>query len=1076
MPSAASSRNRGSVRRISAGDAMSNTQDPPVEIAGARAERRNLTVLFADIVDSSALSVRLDPEDLREVVRAFHAICVDAVSRYEGHVAQYLGDGVLAYFGFPTAHEDDAERAVNAALQMISTVRAHSFPHGSPLELRVGIASGVVVVGDLIGEGARKDFALFGEAPNLAACLQGCAKPNQIVLAPQTLRLLGQAFELIDLGEHTVKGHERPVRLWSVLHPSAVQSRFDARQGPLLTPFVGREVELSRLKAHFDEAKRGQSQLVAISGEPGIGKSRLIREFCKRSAGESFHTLQFQCASYCTSSPWHPIIRHLENAAGIGHETAPAPKLKKLESWIDQFGGDRQSVVPLLAALLSIPTGPGYPPLALTPQQQKRRTFDALIGWVRRQAARQAIILVCEDVHWIDPTSWEFLKLLLRDTKDDALLMVLSFRPEFHLPPMDHEHGSTIALSRLEPGQVACMVESMVGRRDLPGAVVEQIVNKTDGVPLFVEEVTKAVLEGRGARKEHVEGEMRWVPAIPDTLHDSLMARLDQLSPMKVIAQIAAAIGREFPLDLLGAVTSYTKDEIRAAIHRLAETGLVFPCGGISGEYYAFTHALVQDAAYATMLRDERRRLHRRIAQALCNTFADVAERAPELVAHHYTRAGETRSAIESWLKAGLKASARTAFLEAITHFQSALNLLGELSESPERDRLELQLQQSLASAFIAAKGFGAEETTQAFNRALRLCERLEGTPQIFPVLNGLAGVHLMRGEFERSRAAAEDLLARARYVSDTTALLMGHRVLGMSLFMLGELVAAQRELNDAIALYDPPRHEPLALIFSHDFKATAQAYLALTSVLLGDIEGGLSQGREALAHAEHLRHPHSICYVLTFLTAAYLAAEMPITAIPLAERIIASSSEHGFPQWLCAGQLLKGWACVDIGDAKSGLEAARASIRGIEATGAIVWVQFGQYQLARVLSEIGEKEEALKLVHQILAEIQQTTGRWYEAEVHRLRGDLLLRSGAPPCDAEAAYEAAAAAAVRQGARLWHLRATNALASLRQAQGPTMDLHGHLSPISGVSPAESITDLEQTRALLASSAASGTQQ
>ena len=1047
---------------------MPNIRHPPAEASGARAERRNLTVLFADIVGSSALSVRLDPEDLREVLREFQAACSNAIRRYEGHIARYMGDGVLAYFGFPAAHEDDAERAVNAALQLIASVSALSFPHGTPIELRIGIATGVVVVGDLIGDGPSKEFELVGDAPNLAAWLQHHAKPNQIVVSPQTRRLLGRAFEFADLGEHMAKGHERAMRIWSVLRPSAVQSRFDARQGAQLTQYVGRDVELAKLRARFDNVMRGQAELVAISGEPGIGKSRLITAFSERLAGLNFRTLLLQCSSYHTSSPWYPVIRRLEDAVGIRHDTSPAVKLQKLESWIGQFDVDPDRTVPALAVLLDIPTG--LPPSALTPQQQKKRIFEALVGLVQAQAAQQPIILVCEDVHWIDPTSWEFLELLRREAKNSRLLIVLSFRPEFQWRPSDDSLDAILTLSRLEPSQVACMVEAMAGGHHLPGAVVEQIVTKTDGVPLFVEEVTKVALEGRAANEEHVAKGLRWVPAIPDTLHDSLMARLDQLAPMKVIAQISAVIGREFPLDLLEAVAPYPEHEIRAAIDRLLEAGLVFLRGDFVGERYTFKHALVQDAAYASMLRDDRRQLHIRIAEVLCSKFVDIAERAPELVAHHYTRASETKPAIEYWLKAGRQASTRTAFAEAITHFQTALQLLGELPESLARDELELQLQQSLASAFIAAKGFGAQETTLAFNRALQLCQKLEGSPQIFPVLNGMAGVHLMRGEFERSRGAAEELLTRARRVSDITAQLMGHRVLGMSLFMIGELAAARRELKDAIALYDPPRHAPLALVFSHDFKATAQVYLALASVLVGDIDGGLSNGREALAHAERLKHPHSVCYVLSFLTAAYLAAGMPLVAHPLAERTIALSGEYGFPQWLCAGHLLRGWACVEIGEARNGLDDVRASVRGMESTGSLVFVQFGNYQLARVLSKIGQTEEALGLVDRILAEIRLTTGCWFEFEVHRLRGDLLQDTAAPTRDVEACYEAAIATAQRQGARLWQLRATNALGSLWQAQGRrTMELHGRLAPLcADISASTTNPDLEQGKALLTS--------
>jgi len=549
------------------------------------------------------------------------------------------------------------------------------------------------------------------------------------------------------------------------------------------------------------------------------------------------------------------------------------------------------------------------------------------------------------------------------------------------------------------------------------------------------------------------------------------MARLDQLAPMKVIAQISATIGREFPLDLLEAVAPYPKHEVGVAIDQLLRTGLVFQRGSVTPKTYIFKHALVQDAAYASMLRHERRDLHCRIAEALCTKFVDLAQNAPELVAHHYTEARETTPAISYWLKAGRLASSRTAFVEAITHFQIALKLLSQLPESVERDELELQLQQSLASAFIAARGFGAVETTKAFNRALQLCEKFEGSPQVFAVLNGMAGVHLMRGEFERSRSVAEDLLARARRQNDTTALLMGHRILGMSLFVIGELGDARRELNSAIALYDPQRHAPLALVFSHDFKATAQAYLGLASVLAGDIAGGLSHGREALAHAEQLRHPHSICYVLTFLTGAYLVAGMPHAAYPLAERTIALSGEYGFPQWLSGGHLLRGWARVDIGEAESGLDDIRMSISELEATGTLIWIQFAHHHLARALAGTGQSSEAISLLDRTLAEIRLTTGRWYESEVHRLRGDLLLSSGKPARDVEACYEAAIATAQHQGARLSQLRAMNALGSFLRAHGRASELHARLAPLcAGFASGGNGPDLEQGKALLTSSA------
>ncbi len=1047
---------------------MSNLHHPPAEIVGTKAERRNLTVLFCDIVGSSALSAHLDPEDLREILRAFQASCGDAIRRYDGHIARYMGDGVLAYFGFPMAHEDDAERAVNTALQMIEAVCALTFPRARPLQVRIGIATGLVVVGDLIGEGPSREFALIGEAPNLAACLQQYAKPNQILVSMQTRRLLGNLFEFADLGEYPFKGHDEPVRVWSVLRANAIPSRFEARQSSRLTPFFGRDRELAVLHEQYKKALRGQGQIIAISGEPGIGKSRLIATLRNQLASETYRTLLFQCSSYHTSSPWHPVIRHLEDAMGVSHDTPPSLKLKKLETLVSEHLEEkRESIVPLLAALLSIPTGDRYPALELTPQQQKKRTFTAVLDLVRAQCWKQPIILVCEDLHWMDPTSWELLQQLHQHVRDWPVLVILSFRPEIRLPWTDESQITTLVLNRLEPTHVASIIESLTDGSALPLQVVEQIASKTDGVPLFVEEVTKAVLEARAASEDFAASGSPWVPTVPDTLHDSLMARLDQLAPMKAIAQIAAAIGREFDLDLLVAIAPLTMSEVRAAIDRLLESGLLFRRTHAAVEGYTFKHALVQDVAYTSLLRDERRELHVRIAEALATRFVETAEGAPELIAHHYTQARQIKPAIDYWLRAGRQASTRSAFVEAITHFQAALKLLTELPESSERDELELQLQQSLASAFIAAKGFGAGETTQAFNRALQLCEKFEGSPQVYAALNGMVGVHLMRAEFERSRSLAQDLLTRALRQNDSTALMMGHRVLGMSLFVIGELDNAKHRLQKALELYDAPRHAPLALIFSHDFKATAQAYLGLTSILLGDIEVGLAHNRDALVYAEQLRHPHSVCYVLPFLAGAYLIAGMPQTAYPSAERTIALSSEYGFPQWVAGGLMLRGWARIELGEIESGLSDIRKCIGALEATGTLIWMQFAQFLLATALAKKGQPSAALELVDRIIAEIGATSGRWYAAEVLRFKGDLLLSAGAAAGDVEACYESAIAVASHQGARLWQLRATNALGTLWRAHGRTAELHARLAPLcASFNDKIANLDLQQGKALL----------
>jgi class 3 adenylate cyclase/predicted ATPase/ABC-type lipoprotein export system ATPase subunit len=996
---------------------------------GGKAERRNLTVVFCDMVGSTELSSRLDPEDMREIMRAFQRCCEAAILGLDGRIGRYMGDGILAYFGFPAAHEDSAERAVQAALEAIRLVSELSFEGSARIEVRVGIATGLVVVGDLIGEGSSREFALIGDAPNLAARLQQLAKPNQILVAPSTRRLLGGLFEFEDLGDQEVKGFSAPITV-SGVRRRGTANRFEARRSSHLVPLIGRDAELAVLRDAFEKAKAGHGELVAVSGEPGIGKSRLVNSFRDQLDRGSCRVFSFQCSSYHRSSPWYPVIRHIDDVLGSGYEARGATRLQRLEALIDDISRkNRDSAVPLLAPLLGISTEGHYPALEITPQQQKQRTFLTMVELLRSHCERQPVVLICEDIHWIDHTSYQLLELLRENIRNWRMMLIATFRPEFRsLSGADVR----IDLTRLSPSQVASMVEAIDSERKLPTTVVGQIVAKTDGVPLFIEEVTKTVLTGDQSEKGAPGRGMQWSPAVPDTLHDSLMARLDQLASAKTVAQIAAAIGREFSFSLLEAAAPLPREDVHTAVDRLQKAGLLLRREFSAIETYTFKHALVQETAYASMLRSERLPLHRLIAETLATKFVDVAEGAPEVVAYHYAQAREITLAINYWLKAARQASRRSAFMEAMTHIQTALKLLDELPQDRARLELELQLQQSLANASIAAKGFGAPETLVAFSRALTLCKELGSTPQIFAVLNGLVGAHLMRGEVQNARAVAQDLLALAAEGNDTTGLLMGHRVLGMSLFMLGELTQSKRELQEAISLYNPEHHAPLALVFAHDFKATAQVYLGVATALSGDADAGIAHAQDALSYAQELRHPHSICYVLPFLAGTYLVAGNPRAAIPVTNQAIAQSNEHGFPQWVAGALMLRAWAHLDLGDLELGLADVRSSIGELQKTGTLIWMQFSHYLLARALAADGQLREASEIVDRLLDEFGASGGRWYEAEVRRLRGDILRLERKPISEVAACYDAAVAVARRQGAKMWELKAMQSLASQRE--------------------------------------------
>jgi class 3 adenylate cyclase/predicted ATPase len=1028
----------------------------------AGAERRHLTVFMCDLVGSTSLSTRLDPEDLRRILLEFQRCCADAIRRYEGHIARLMGDGVLAYFGFPTAHEDDAERAVKAALQIVEAVPALMVPIAERLQVRIGIASGLVVVGDLIGEGPAREFALVGDTPNLASRLQALAEPSQILVAPRTRRLLGSLFEFSDLGDHSVKGFERPVHVWRVLASGSASSRFEARTSLNLTPLVGRQAELRLLQKQYSKAKRGRGQVVIIAGEAGIGKSRLVLALRTRLAEEGCGFLSFQCSSYHTSSVLHPVIHCLEHAAGITRDIPPAARLDKLEDLVGKETEQAQSIVPLLADLLSISTEGRYSRRELTPEQLKNQTFSAVLSLLKARAEEQPALVVFEDVHWADPTTLKLLERVRDSIQNWRMLVVLLHRPDLTLPWAEQPHVTSLSMGRLDRVQVSSMIRVLSEGKVLPQDAIDQILDKTDGVPLFVEEITKAVLERGGGSNERRSGAQSTL-LVPDTLHDSLMARLDQLAPVKAVAQIAAVIGREFSLELLKAIAPFSEADVQGAIDRLHASGLVFRSGHVSDQIFSFKHALLRDEAYASVLHDQRRKLHGTIAEVVCRDFKEIADTAPEIVAQHYGQAGNARLAVDYWIKAARQASARSAFVEASTHLELALKQLADLPGSPERDSLELQLQQLLGNAFAAGKGFAAPETVEAYRRALDLCNSARNSPQRFAALGGIIAFHITRGDFEQSRALAGDLLTLAHQQDDPTAKLMGHRALGQALFLIGELDPARDHLSNSLKSYDAAQDRSLAPLF-------AQTYLALAYTLLGDIARGRTVGQDAVDFAERLRHPHSICNALAFLAGVHVLCADADAAFPVAQRTVVLASEYEFPLWAAGGRMLRGWANSYLGHIEEGLPELRKSARALEATGALIWVQFARYLLAQVLAKAGQFADAMKVVDQALLTVAGTSGRWYEAELHRLRGDLLVGAGESSAAAQACYETAIAISARQGARLWQLRASNALAALWCAQGREREARALLAPLHGTFADTEIPDLRQTKVLLAESA------
>ena len=863
--------------------------------------------MFIDLVGSTTLSQQLDPEDYHARVVAYQAACRQVIARYDGHIAQYLGDGVLAYFGYPTAHEEDAARAVRSGLEIVAAVG--QLKYTPPLQVRVGIHTGPVVVGE-IGAGEHTERLALGETPNLAARVQGIAQPDTVVLSAMTHRLIAGLFECQDLGPQTLKGSSTPLSLYRVSGESAAQSRFEVAISAGLTPFIGREHEVELLQERWERAKQGSGQVVLLSGEPGIGKSRLVQECKERFAHEGATRIEFRCSPYHQNSAFYPIIEHLQRLLQFVREDVPAVKLEKLQHTLRHYRFSQSDTAPLLATLLSLPHPEGSPPITVSPQKQKEKTQAALVAWLVEEAQKAAVFCVWEDLHWADPSTLEVLTLLLDQVPTTRLVALLTFRPEFVPPWGNRSHLSQLTLSRLGRTQVEAMVEQVTGSTALPPEVVQQIVSKTDGVPLFVEELTKMVVEA-----EADVGARRAVPlplGIPSTLQDALMARLDRLGPTKEIAQLGATIGREFSYELLHAVSPVGDETLQQGLKQLMAVELVYQRGLVPQATYLFKHALIQDTAYHSLLKSKRQQYHQRIAQVLEERFLETKETQPELLAHHYTEAGLIAQAIPYWQKAGQSASLRSATSEAIAHLTKGLELLQTLPDTPERTQQELELQLALAGPLITTKGYAAPEVERVYTRALELCRQLGETPLLFWALLGLQVVYLVRAELKTARELAEQLLSLAQNVHNPVFLVQAHNILGMTLFFLGEFAQAREHLEEGIALYDPEQFRSLR--HANDPKVTCLSYAACALWFLGYPDQAQQRSHDALTLAYELSHPYSLGFALSG-SATVHQLRREVRPVQEQRALITLATEQGFPALLGAWNVYGRaghWPCRD--------------------------------------------------------------------------------------------------------------------------------------------------------------------
>jgi len=1038
---------------------------PAIEPPSPRpqAERRRLTVMFCDLVGSTALAERLDPEELREMMHAYQGACSEAIARFEGHVAQYLGDGLMVYFGWPTAHEDDVERAARAALAIILAVKGVAAP--APLRVRIGIATGPVVVGETGAGDASVPKMAVGETPNLAARVQGLAGPDEVVIAAASRRLLSAGFDLEDMGEHVLKGIVEPVRAFRLLAARPVPDRFEAARGTRLTPLVGRESELALLFDRWQHATEGHGQAIVLSGEPGMGKSRIVRAFRDRITAEGPTWVQYQCSPFFTNTAFYPVTEQLKRAAGFDDEESADVRLDKLESLLDRWGGAVADAPALLAALLSVPSETRYPRLDLSPLRQKERTIEVVSQTVGRLAAMAPLLAVFEDVHWIDPSTLELVTYLVAHIPEWRVLLLVTHRPEFE-PPWERRQSHVIlhSLSRLSRPQSALMAGG-VAQKTLSQALIAQIVDKTDGVPLFVEELTKAVLEsGIPLGADPPPAPL----AIPTTLHDSLMARLDRLGTAKEVAQLGAALGREFAYELIEAVSPLDAASLRQALAKLVDAELLHQRGQPPQARYIFKHALIQDAAYQSLLKSTRQRYHAQIARAIEEHLPDAIETQPELLAHHYTEAGRAEEALLYWQDAGKRAVQRSANVEAINHLTRGLDLLKTLPDSPEHARQELAFLIALGVPLRAIKGFAAPEVGKAYARALELCQREGQTSQLVPVLRGLWEFHELRAEYEKARELGEELVTLAGRLQDPGALLVAHDVMGDTLFWLGEFAAARSHLEQGAALYDVRHRQSHIFLYGYDSGVACLGFGAWALWFLGYPDQALRRAQEALSLGRELAHPFSLAFGLQFMAQLHHYRREYALACDLAGEVIAVSSEQGFPLWSGMGTIVRGWALAKQGRGMDGLAQVRQGIAQWQVTGfELEWPHF-LAMLADVHGTVDQPGEGLKLLADARAAADKTGEGFWDAEMHRLHGELSLQiATTEPGRAEKSFLTAIEIARRQQARSLELRAGMSLSQLWKRQGKKGEARQLLAAIyAWFTEGHDTPDLREARALL----------
>jgi TolB-like protein/predicted ATPase/class 3 adenylate cyclase len=1062
--------------RLATGDEGNTTAAPPrvdllrglVSSQDGKAERRQITAMSCEALGVAARADGNGLENLREAVGAFEYCVSEIVGRHGGFIASRLGNTVLVLFGYPAAHEHDAEQAIRTALELCAAVKALRPDANAPMRCRVGIATGMVIIGDLVAVGEGRDHGIVGDAPGLAARLQISAQPDTVTIEPATWRLIGNLFDCHDLGALDTNSDTGPIRRWQVLGESVVASRFEALHGSELTPLVGRDEEIDLLLRRWARAKAGDGQIILVSGEAGVGKSRATAVLEERLHGEPHLRLRYFCSPYHQDSALFPVIDQLGRAAGFARDDPSASKLEKLEALLARAAPPDEDVA-FLADLMSLPVSERHPLPNLSPQRKKERTLEALIHQLEGLARDKPVVTVWEDAHWLDPTSQELLDLTVEHVRSLPVLLIVTFRPEFQPPWAGQPQVSMLALNRLDRRDRTALVVQIAGSKTLPNEVVSQIADRTDGVPLFVEELTKSVLESGLLREENDRYVLdRPLPplAIPMTLHASLLARLDRLVSARHVAQIGAAIGRQFSYQVLRAVSRLPEDELRTALARLVASELVFQRGMPPDAVYTFKHALVQDAAHGSLLRNVRQQLHAQIAETLAANFAEIIESQPERLAQHYAEAGLVERAVAFWGKAGHRSVARSAMAEAAAQFQKGLDQLALLPDIPERRQKELEFSSALGAVLNVVKGSAAPETGQAYARARVLWEQLGSPLEFIQVPCGQSRYHAHRGELDVALRLDQDLLCLSRRRNDSAGLVMGHYSSGRNLMWVGGFASSRSHLETVLALYDPNSHHSLLRQTGVHPQLAAQAALGVVLCCLGFPDQALAQSNKAIAEARRLPHPPTLAMSLGMDALLLSIVGDEIGLEQRAGGLVAVATDQGFPFYRATGAIFRGWVKAKNANVTEGLSLLRAGSSAYSATGATAWMPWYIALLAGACEIAGQVEEGAAWLDQALQLVERTGERWFAAELDRQRGRLLLRQGHPQA-AEELYCKALGIAREQEAKLWELRAAASLARLWRDQGRRIAARDLLATSYGwFTEGFATPDLKEAKALL----------